>query len=878
MNNSRENEEKKRFPNGRAPKDPPSLRKRNEMWDFEAPYFREREEMMPMDYGPGMRPPPYYMGRRSRPGSRWGRYWEPHPDEFDWYPPHHPRRPERMPNPPAEFNRRRPEHFERVQKWEHPGQGRGPLQLEEEFEGVNMSMRGQLFRENPGERRRKSREGPAQRNNFNMELIERELENEMKVDQERHLMEMYRRPHYAPPYRPFIEDADDLRPGGRRRMPWTENWDPADRGYPRKGWPEDSRKEFEGESPKMPSVAQYEEMLRERDRLLETQRKKDLEIEKYRRQLERLEAGESRPPRKDHSNEPPKGLRELPRRKSAEVESELLGVKVISVAKAGSFLSMSKERASHEKPSSQAKNYQENPEYVGFKRINLDQSENPHPRVRIRYSRMNDINDPAEKSDSEPARNFSRVEVKVTGDRVQVIKNEPGLKLEDAPEEVVGEGSEPEVKVEVKEEVFEEKLPGEDANEDFGEDLLRPKKIKSEDEEKRSEQNPNNGHSRRSQRARREPSKKSGEFRLKIAKKSGAIRISDNPPQMPGSLKNLNLINRRSLSLEDIEPEELLGNRDTLDKTTQTKENPVINFLGQHSMNKLSSILKKNEDMTENQMLYVSQKRGKGRPHKNKENAPFHCLLNKDKETIITEELDNIISSFVVCSLQDKHVSLKIKDFSFWMKNRLFEVISTNETFETQSLNLMDLTPEFLHSVSGKLLEKCFNQRYTESLKDFRGVFMLDFLVYNTIKTRLITETVSLNFNTLNRLRNSQELTLPMVLASFVFLVSNFLIPSKFEMFYTYSCFLFSTLFQHSISSCILHLSGRSTQLEFSIQKLVVAANTAQEDIESAYQQFVNGGSPFDFYELKTFIESEKQLQFNSLLVHYIGIFAMLLE
>ncbi|MEL6706610.1 MAG: hypothetical protein AAFP15_20285, partial [Bacteroidota bacterium] len=107
--------------------------------------------------------------------------------------------------------------------------------------------------------------------------------------------------------------------------------------------------------------------------------------------MERLEAGESRPPRKDHSNEPPKGLRELPRRKSAEVESELLGVKVISVAKAGSFLSMSKERASHEKPSSQAKNYQENPEYVGFKRINLDQSENPHPRVRRRYIRMNDL-------------------------------------------------------------------------------------------------------------------------------------------------------------------------------------------------------------------------------------------------------------------------------------------------------------------------------------------------------------------------------------------------------------------------------------------------------------------------------------------------------
>ena len=768
----------------------------------------------------------------------------------------------------SDFPRRRQDHMERLPKWDNPPPGRPPLQLEEEFKGVNMPMRNQFFRENSIGRRRELEEPSRQRDNFNMDLLERELETEMMEDRRRHMLEMDRRQYYSSPYGPSFEDAESLR-GRRRKMPWTENWEQIERSQSRKGWVEDSQREMEESSQKLPSVAQYEEMLRERERLVQSQRKKDLEIENYRRQLQRLGIRDQFGQRKENLNDPPRSFRERGplRRRPVEPEREVSAVKVMSNPRSNRFLSMSQEKRSQEKNSMRAKNVKEDSQMVGFKKIELDKPENPHPRVKISYTRMDEVANQQE-SDSDPGRNFSRVEVKVMGDKVEVVKNDGEGEEEEGGDERGDSQGAPEM-------VFE----GEEEVEDFGEDILQPKKLESP--EKKSE----NGEEvkkmkieKNSEEKQEDVNQASGEFRLKIAKKSGAVRIAENQPQVSSSLKNLNNIGRRSLSLDDIEPEEILGNKNMRDKSTQTKDNPVIKFLGQHSLNKLSSLLKKNDEMTESQMLYISQKRGKGRPHKNKENAPFHCLLNKDKETIITEELDNIISSFVVCSLQDKQVSLKIKDFSFWMKNRLFEVISTNETFETQSLNLIDLTPDFLKSISSKLLDKCFDQKFIQSLQDFRGVFMLDFLVYNTIKTRLITETVSLNFNTLNRLRNSQELTLPMVLASFVFLVSNFLIPSKFEMFYTYSCFLFSTLFQHSITSCILHLSGRSTQLEFSIQKLAVAANSAQEDIERAYQKFVNGGAPFNQTELKTFIESEKQLQFNSLLVHYIGIFAMLLE
>ena len=852
MNNSQENDEQPRYGKHIMKRDSPSLRKRDNMFKFESPYMDGRREPISMEWGHDMRPSPYYHQRRPRPDPRYTRPRDSYAHEPEYWPNGGPRRPERFGARPSDFQRRRPNPVERIKKWEIPASGNPPLQLEDEFKGVNVPVRNQLFRENNSGRPREMPEQDRQRNHLNMDLLERELETEMMEDRRRHMLEMDRRQYYMSPYGPSLEDTENLRPGRRRRMPWTENWDQVGRSNSRGRWAGESQRDEENSPPRLPSVAKYEEMLRERERLIQSQRQKDIEIENYRRQLHMRGVPERASARRSKMEKPQRNLRERisSRRESrgGRMESEreaVPGVKVLPRPRANSFLSSSQEKKSLEKQSGNPKN-QNKP--LGFQVVKVKE-ESPQPRVKISYTPMDlEINE--QKSDSEPKQHFSRVEVKVSGDRVEVVQGEKRGRMQPAQKEIFDREDEPE---------------------EFVEDMLKPKIIGEEEKEGKEIESDKLSEKDQGKQA-------SGEFRLKIAKKKGAIRITENQPQMISSLKNLNDIVKRSLSLEDIEPEEMLGNLKTKDKTTQTKDNPVIKFLGQHSLNKLSNLLKKQPEMNENQMLYISQKRGKGRPHKNKENAPFHCLLNKDKETIITEELDNIISSFVVCSLQDKQVSLKIKDFSFWMKNRLFEINSSPETFESQCLNLMDLTPDFLQSVSKKLLEKCFEHKFVSLLPDFRGVFMLDFLIFNTIKTRLITETVSLNFNTLNRLRNSQELTLPMVLASFVFLVSNFLISTKFEMFYAYSCYLFSSLFHHSISTCLLHLSGRSTQLEFSIQKLGVASQTAEDDIENAYQKFIDGDSPFNPSELKIFIESEKQLQFNSLLVHYIGIFSMLIE
>ena len=811
-----------------------------------------RRDPISMDWGPDMRPSPYYMDRHMRPGSRWGRMMDPHPHDHEWWPGAPPRRHDRMNSRPSDFLRNRFDHTDRIQKWDLPDSGRPPLQLEDEFKNVEIPMRNQLFRGTDMHRRRDMAEPNRQRDHLKVDLLERELETEMIEDRRRHKLEMDRRNYYSM-YGASFEDADHFRPERRRKMPWAENWDQVDRSNSRRGWYGDSQRDFENPSHRMSSMSKYEEILREKERLLHAQREKDREIQRYREQLKRHGIPDTvrAKPRGFTETRHPK---EEPMRRRHSIEPEIPDVKELPINQPKSFLSQSQEKKSPAKPSIAEKNEEEGEHRPQrFRNISPNQEENPHPRVKISYIQMNQAEQRQEDSDSDLGKNFSRLKVKVIGDRVQVLQNGQEISIENKNED---------------EEVFQ----GDE--EDFVDEIYKPKRLCSQEEKKSMQLERVQAKGNSGERNHQKP----GEFRLKIAKKSGAVRIAENQPQAPSSLKNLASFPKRSLSLDDIKPDAILGHQERQDKWTQTKHNPVINFLGKYSLNKLSTVLKKQPEITESQMLYISQKRGKGRPHKNKENAPFHCLLNKDKETVITEELDNIISSFVVCSLQDKQVSLKIKDFSFWMKNRLFEVRLTTESFETESVLLREQPNEFLRDVSNKLLDKCFDQSLVNKLEDFRGVFMLDFLIYNTIKTRLITETVSLNFNTLNRLRNSQELTLPLVLASFLFLVSNFLIPSKFEMFYTYSCFLFSTLFQKTIESCTLHLSGRSTQLEFSIQKLATAASTAQEDIENAYQRFVNGGGPFNPAEMKIFIESEKQLQFNSLLVHYIGIFAMLLE
>lgn len=854
MNGSHENEDDKRYKKGPPNNLSPSLRKRNEMWKFESSYMDARRDLIPMDWGPDMRSSPYYVDRHMRPGSRWGRTMEPHPHDPEWWPGAPPRRLDRMSGRPSDFLRNRFDHPDRIQKWDLPESGRPPLQLEDEFKNVEIPMRNQLFRGGDPPRRREMVEPSRNRNNLNVDLLERELETEMIEDRRRHKLEMDRRNYYSL-YGPSFDDPDHFRHERRRKMPWAENWDHEDRSNSRRGWYGDSQREFENTSRRLPSLSKYEEVLREKELLLQSQREKDFEIEKYKRQLQRHGIPDPVRVKSTGFTKTMKIGDELgQRRQPRQQEPEIPDVKELPVDQPKSFLSQEENKKSPPKPSIAAKNEPEEENgRNGFRDLSPDQEENPHPRVKISYIQMNENEQNREESESDLGNNYSRLKVKVIGDRVQVLQDGCEISIENESESA---------------EVFQ----GDE--EELGEDMFEPKRLNSQEERKSGQLEP----PRRNEELGKPQNQKSGEFRLKIAKKSGAVRIAENQPHASSSLKNLANFPKRSLSLEDFKPDAILGNQGTKDKWTQTKNNPVINFLGKYSLNKLSTVLKKQPEITESQMLYISQKRGKGRPHKNKENAPFHCLLNKDKETIITEELDNIISSFVVCSLQDKQVSLKIKDFSFWMKNRLFEVRMTTESFKTASVPLRDQPDEFLKEVSNKLLEKCFDQSLVNKLEDFRGVFMLDFLIYNTIKTRLITETVSLNFNTLNRLRNSQELTLPLVLASFLFLVSNFLIPSKFEMFYAYSCFLFSTLFQKTIESCILHLSGRSTQLEFSIQKLATAAVNAQEDIENAYQRFVNGGAPFSSAELKIFVESEKQLQFNSLLVHYIGIFAMLLE
>lgn len=743
----------------------------------------------------------------------------------------------------VETRRRRELVRERSLNWARKSFRNQPLTLEPEFKD-EFDMRRQQFpfeRASYGRNRHSTVDPVTRHYRLERDLLERELETAMWEDRRRHVMELERNrlplSSYGMPY-----EENELPKNGKRNRMWQEGPEYNDRlgrnSLSKASFVGDSNRDFLEPARdlhgKLPSIEEYEEMLRQRERLLQSQRQNDLEIIRYREQLD-VYSSRNRRSNELVTQQPSfmvgnsNSNRELLNRRplGRSYGHEIPQLKMKAPMKAKSFLSSSDLHRPLEKPIEENRE-EDSRKVAGFKKIKAEsprkqKTDKEDSRIKINFFQ----NEETKEKEEKPAEGFSRIQIKIRNDKAKMVRETP--------------------------------IPLNNRMESFG------------------NENQSNTDSQVSIVNEKETT---GEFKLKIARKSGAVLLkksSENDPMLANISKPV-LATPKRTNFKRNEGELKRLFTDSKDQSTQTKENPVINFLGQHSLNKLSALLKKHNEINENQLLYMSRKRGKGRPHKNKENVAFHCLLNKDKETIITEELDNIISSFVICSLQDKQVSLKIKDFSFWMKNRLFEIQTSSDSFKPQHLTLRDLSKPFLQSLSTKLLQKRFDLKYASELVDFRAVFMLDFLIYNTIKTKLITETVSINFNTLNRLRNNQELTLPLVLASFVFLISNFLIQSKFEMFYCYCCFLFSQLFRRSISSCVLHLSGRSAQLEFSIQKLVVSSQNAAKNIEEAYQVFIDKAATFSEENVKIFIETEKQLQFNSLLNHYIGIFAMLLQ
>ena len=318
------------------------------------------------------------------------------------------------------------------------------------------------------------------------------------------------------------------------------------------------------------------------------------------------------------------------------------------------------------------------------------------------------------------------------------------------------------------------------------------------------------------------------------------------------------------------------------DQTTQTEMHALVNFMSKYNAGKVCGLLKKERDIDEHQLIFMTQKRGKGRPHKDKSNVSFKMLPTKDKETMIIDELDNIISSFVVSSLQDKAVTSQIKDFSFWMKKRLFEQAKTLVDHPDLQCPLNALPETTLEKICQSLLTRRFDSSLSYSLNTPHATFLMDYLIFHICRSKLIRETVSLNFSALNRIRNVRQLTLPLVLASFLLLVSNFLTPSKIEMLHAYMAYLFAELFPETLEQIGLNLqSGRCElalpTLEGSEDSLELAVHCSyfSEKVGEAYERF-KMDMPFGATKSQDFMETETALKFNSLLKHYVGILELL--
>lgn len=341
----------------------------------------------------------------------------------------------------------------------------------------------------------------------------------------------------------------------------------------------------------------------------------------------------------------------------------------------------------------------------------------------------------------------------------------------------------------------------------------------------------------------------------------------------------------KTTSNKKIESKEQIENKKEIKvkhKSTQTDNHAMANFMSKYNTGKMQIVLKNDKDLDEHQLMFLVQKRGKGRPHKDKGNICFKMLPTKDKESVIIDELDSIISSFVVSSLQDNDVTSQVKDFSFWMKKRLFEQAKASIQHADIQCPLNALPQPTLLKITQAILIRRFDSSLADHSNYPHATFLLDYLIYTTSRSKLITETVSLNFSTLNRLRNANQLSLPLVMASFLLMISNFLTRSKIEILHGYMSFIFSQIFPETLKLSNIHVQSGRCELElpepnynFEVNEMVLMSPNFIENLTIAFEKFKRE-RPFGQEKSQELIEIESSLKFNTLLKHYVGIFALL--
>ena len=321
-----------------------------------------------------------------------------------------------------------------------------------------------------------------------------------------------------------------------------------------------------------------------------------------------------------------------------------------------------------------------------------------------------------------------------------------------------------------------------------------------------------------------------------------------------------------------------------LDKACQTEINPLTDLLSSYNVKRILDFLGQDEHKLKHDeclMLSVTKKVKEPFEYQNQQEntelLKFHSKHSKHLGFNI--QMNNIMAVIVNQSINDRKKHLSLGGMALIMKNHFFKLNPHKINQEYSKVNLRNCNPKLLKDLAEQLLSFEFDLEKVFGENNHKETFLLVFLVYNCMKTQVLTNTSSINLKQINRLKTNNELTMPLVLASFLLMLSHFMIKPHFLIAFRFFSQIFEKLFGEVLHSCKILLVESQIQVQFSSKKYPSDLKMIKERMPFLVKLFLNqtDNPSREESKLRSQVFGENYM-LSSILIQYLDLFSYLIE
>jgi hypothetical protein len=175
----------------------------------------------------------------------------------------------------------------------------------------------------------------------------------------------------------------------------------------------------------------------------------------------------------------------------------------------------------------------------------------------------------------------------------------------------------------------------------------------------------------------------------------------------------------------------------------------------------------------------------------------------KPKNEIIIDQFNEMIGRFTEFSLHDKVKFLQSDDLNMLRITHLFKEkkskISKDIKFKIDSLSSVNVNEFFAQH-----FDFPFYLKNLVELNVKHSVLLLCILINKCIEIKLFTPTLSLDITIFNNLIKQNKLSLPLIFASFLYIISHFLVPPKFILMLKFFAFVLHRKFNFFVEESVI--------------------------------------------------------------------------